>query len=234
MTPEAEAARRSGEQITLSFYSGESEDADALWSASRNARVMSARDRRLPWMYCGKQWWLDHYEVNVPTLGQCTFYLTAVSSNTEGESMSDPVVNKSLAVLLLDTPGVRAVNVTYEGFDEKQNPIGNLTMFKTFDSDLKVGDYVIVPTATRIKFTAVQIAAVDVEVDYESTKEVGWIVGRFDVSGYADIVARERKIIDALKDADKKARQDEIRKRMLGNIDPKDLPVIDLKALPAE
>lgn len=146
--------------------------------------------------------------------------------------MSDPVVNKSLAVFLLDTPGVRAVRVTYEGFDPNTDkPLGNLTLFKTFEKNLQVGDYVIVPTHTRINFTAVQIAEVDVEVDYESTKEVDWIVCPFDPSGYKGILAQEQKIIDAIKAADKKARQDELKKRLLGNVDPSALPVVDLKAI---
>jgi hypothetical protein len=146
----------------------------------------------------------------------------------------DTVDNKSLAVFLLDTPGLRAVRVTYEGLDPStRKPLGNLTMFKTFEPDLKVGDLVIVPTNTRVGFTAVQVAELDVEVDFESPKEVGWIVGKFDASGYASIVAKEADIIERVKAADKKARQDELKKRLLGNVDPASLPVIDLKALAA-
>lgn len=147
--------------------------------------------------------------------------------------MSDPVVNRTLAVFLLGTPGLRAVRVTYEGFDENKKPVGSLTLFKTFEKDLAVGDLVIVPTGTRVGFTAVQVAELDVEPDYESTKEVGWIVGKFDASGYASIIQREQQIIDAVKAADKRARQDELRKRLLGNVDPDTLPVLELAAIEA-
>ena len=148
--------------------------------------------------------------------------------------MSDPIANRSLAVFLLDVKGLRAVNVTYEGFDpHTKKPVGNLTLFKTMIADLAVGDLVLVPTGTRVGFTAVQVAELDVEPDLESTKEVGWIVAKLDISAYAGLIAKEKQLISAINDADKRARQEELKKRLLGNVDPSTLPVIDLTALPA-
>lgn len=147
--------------------------------------------------------------------------------------MTSPTVNNSLAVFLIN-PSVRAVMCSYEGIDPKSKaPRDTPKMFKTLDPDLKVEDLVIVPTDTRVGFTVVQVAKVDVEVDYESTETVKWIVGSIDPSQYHSILSREGEFIEAVKAADKKRRQDELKKALLANL-PEDeikaLPAIDMKA----
>lgn len=230
MSPDHDAASRGGHQrehITVKL------DIDVPSEQAQAREWLDAVRKQEPVLFRGKTWHVENYDLPFDQFDR--FVVVGLISTTQepkGTSMSDPVVNKSLAVFLLETPGLRAVNVTYEGFDPStKKPLGNLTMFKTFERDLTVGDLVIVPTGTRVGFTCVQIAELDPEIDFESSKEVGWIVGLFDISRHATILAQEQKIIDAVKAADKKARQDELKKRMLGNVDPKDLPVVDLKAI---
>lgn len=223
--PDQHAASRSGEHYDRLTVTIPQRDLPSFWL---NPLAVVEYD--------GRQWIVDSYRTEWGFALGTTFIFELVSIVTteepKGNSMSDPVVNKSLAVLLLDVPGLRAVTCSYEGLDPKTlQPQDTPVLFKTFERDLKVGEIVVVPTKTRVGFTCVQVAALDVEVDYESTKEVGWIVGKFDASGYAGIVAKENQIIEAVKAADKKARQNEIKKRLLGNVDPNSLPVIDLQAL---
>lgn len=86
-------------------------------------------------------------------------------------------MNYTTAIFLISDQA-RAVNVTYESDDDAPR-----TMFKTLDPNIKVDDFVTVPTDTRHHMTVCKVVEVDVEPDLETSKEMKWIVG---VVGTAD------------------------------------------------
>lgn len=119
-------------------------------------------------------------------------------------------MNYSSAVMLINE-NIRAVHVIYEPDQEGRSPQTRYT-FKTLDKTLKVGDLVIVPTDTRHNFTVVQVSAVDVEVDFESSVQLKWLVGRVDLQDYNDVVSKESEWIDVLKQSEKRRKREELKK----------------------
>ena len=126
-------------------------------------------------------------------------------------------MNYSTAIFLINK-GVLAVRVSYDQ-DKSQpgNPAGNLQIFKTFDTTLAVGDYVIVPTDTRGNMTFCRVEEVGVEVDLESTAQIGWLIGRADRGNYDAIVTDEESAIAAIKSAEKRRRQEELIKSLVAD-----------------
>lgn len=119
-------------------------------------------------------------------------------------------MNYSTAIFLINK-AVRAVKVSYDQ-DKAQagNPAGNLQLFKTFDATLSKGDFVIVPTDTRWNMTVCRVEEVDVEVDLESSAQIGWLMGRADRGDHDAVVAEEEAAIAAIKSAEKRRRQEEL------------------------
>lgn len=119
-------------------------------------------------------------------------------------------MNYSTAIFLINK-AVRAVKVSYDQ-DKAQpgNPAGNLQLFKTFDASLAKGDFVIVPTDTRWNMTVCRIEEVGVEIDLESSAQVGWLIGRADRGDYDIVVADEEAAITAIKSAEKRRKQEEL------------------------
>lgn len=119
-------------------------------------------------------------------------------------------MNYSTAIFLINK-AVRAVKVSYDqDTTGGSKPVGNLQLFKTFDTALAPGDFVIVPTDTRWNMTVCRVEEVDVEVDLESTARVGWLIGRVDRGDYDAVVAEEETAISAIKSAEKRRKQEEL------------------------
>jgi len=119
-------------------------------------------------------------------------------------------MNYSTAIFLINK-SVRAVKVSYDQDKTQPNsPAGNLQVFKTFDTTLFKGEFVIVPTDTRWGMTVCRIEQVDVEVDLESTTQVGWLIGRADRGNYDVLVSEEEAAITAIKSAEKRRKQEEL------------------------
>jgi len=139
------------------------------------------------------------------------------------------VTNYSTAIFLINS-NVRAIAVTYEKIDltkdttqMKYQPAylsgGKLpdgaAVFKTMDPDIKVDDFVIVPTDTRHGMTVCKVVATDIEIDLQSDKECHWIVGTVDTSEFESVRQQEEKAIVAIKAGKVKAEQDKLRQEML-------------------
>lgn len=114
-------------------------------------------------------------------------------------------MNYSTSVFLINDD-VRAVMCTYEDGDNAKR-----TMFKTFDNEIDVDDFVIVPTDTRHNLTVCKVVAVDVDVDFDSAVQVDWIVGAVEMTDHIKVLAMEEKAIEAVKSAEKRRRRDELR-----------------------
>jgi hypothetical protein len=124
-------------------------------------------------------------------------------------------MNYSTAVFLINK-AVRAVKVSYDRDANNLDKFsGSLTMFKTFDTGVKVGDFVVVPTDTRWHMTVCRVEEVDVEVDLESGATVGWLVGVVDRAAYTEVLAQESAAITAIKSAEKRRRQEELAASLL-------------------
>lgn len=122
-------------------------------------------------------------------------------------------MNYSSAVMLIN-PNIRAIKCSYEPAQrEGQKPTSYI--FKALDKDIKVGDYVIVPTDTRWEQTVNRVEEVDVEVDFDSTLQLKWIIGRVPKEQYDVVLAEEAKWIEALKESEKRKKREEIKKNLV-------------------
>lgn len=144
-------------------------------------------------------------------------------------------MNLSTAVFLINDD-VRAVLVTYEVDTDKCK--APRTLFKTFDKSIKVDDYVVVPTDTRHNLTVCKVVEVDVDVDFDSTCQVKWLVGRVDFADVNQIKEQEDQAIEAIKKAEKLNKKKELQSKMKeflaqANMDMKALEV-DNPAGPAD
>ena len=126
-------------------------------------------------------------------------------------------MNYSTAIFLINK-AVRAVKVSYD--QDKANPgspTGGLTVFKTFDTTLAKGDYVLVPTDTRWNMTVCRVEEINVEIDLETTAQIGWLIGRAERGAYDTVVSEEETAINAIKSAEKRRKQDELVKALIAD-----------------
>ncbi|UYO50301.1 hypothetical protein KQX64_06925 [Rhodopseudomonas palustris] len=105
------------------------------------------------------------------------------------------------------------------------------TVFKTLDQDIKVGDFVLVPSNTRHKMTVNKIVEVDIDPDLESTIPMQWVIGRIDRSAFEAIAAEEQRAIDAIKAAEKTHAREELRKKMLAHVDETKLQALQISQM---
>mgnify|MGYP000126731731 CR=1 FL=1 len=120
-------------------------------------------------------------------------------------------MNDSLAVFLLND-NARSVMATYE--DDKY---ADATMFKTFDQDIDVDDYVIVPTDTRHKMTVCKITEVDVDIDFDSRIDCKWIIGTIELSDHELVLKQEQQAISAIRSAEKSKKRRELKEAMFAD-----------------
>jgi len=132
-------------------------------------------------------------------------------------------MNYSKAVFLI-SDDVRAVMVTYEK-DEQDRPAPR-TMYKTFDTKIKVDDYVVVPTKTRHHMTVCKVMAVDAEVDLETSEELEWIIGVVNRADFEKIKSQEGDAIAKIKSAEKRRKREELRKALLDDVGEKEIKAI--------
>lgn len=139
-------------------------------------------------------------------------------------------MNYSTAVFLINNQ-VRAIKAAYESHKDAPQ-----TMFKTLDQDIKVGDFLVVPTDTRHNMTVVKASEVDVDIDFESPAHVHWIIGVVDRSAHDNTLAQERQAVEAIKAAELRKKREDLRDSMLKNhMDSiKSLPISHMDLTPAE
>ena len=118
-------------------------------------------------------------------------------------------MNYSTAVFLIN-PHIRAVVGQYENKETAPTVV-----YKTLDTSIKVGDYVIVPTNTRHNMTIVKITATDVDVDFDSNVQMTWVIGRVDKTAYEEVLVQEQTAIQAIKSAETRRKRDQLRDAML-------------------
>ena len=114
-------------------------------------------------------------------------------------------MNYSTAVFLINKH-VRAVVATYEAGENAPR-----TTFKTLDPSIMAGDLVIVPTDTRHKMTVVKIVETDVDVDFDGTATMHWVIGKVDDEPYKKVLAQETSAIATIKSAELRQKRDNLR-----------------------
>lgn len=129
-------------------------------------------------------------------------------------------MNYTTAVFLINK-NVRAVMCNYEP-DAPDRKV----MFKTLDISVREGDLVIVPTKTRHGMTVSKVVETDVDVDFDSSAPVAWIVCKVDQAAYEATLAQEGDAIAVITSAEKTKKRNELAAALL--VDSKDA----LNALP--
>lgn len=132
-------------------------------------------------------------------------------------------MNYSTAIFLISDKA-RAVMVSYET-DDNGKP-ASTTLFKTLNQEIKKGDYVVVETDTRHHMTVCRVEDVDVEPDFDSAKEVKWIIGTVSRADFDDLKAQEEDAITRIKKAEKRKKREELRASLLADA------ADEIKALP--
>ncbi len=121
--------------------------------------------------------------------------------------------NYSKAIFLINEDNARAVLCAYEAGERAAT-----TMFKTLDPRIAVDDYVVVPTDTRHKMTVVRVIDVDVEPDVTDDVQIDWIIGCVDRADYEALKNQEDAAVSAIKAAQRKREQDELKQTMLAGV----------------
>ncbi len=126
-------------------------------------------------------------------------------------------MNYSTAVMLINT-NIRAIKTLYEPDDvDSKGTVTRKkvrTVFKTLDPTIKAGDIVVVPSGTRHGFTTNLVEEVDVDVDFEDSTEIKWIVDKIALTGYNAVLAEEKTWIDECKKAEKRDKAQKLKDKM--------------------
>lgn len=126
-------------------------------------------------------------------------------------------MNLSKAILLVNK-NIRLIEAIYEIDPEPgtSKPPAKRYRFKTLDRTIIVGDLILVPTDTRYKASVNKVTAIDVELDdYDSDGEIRWMIGRVDKTAYDASVKMEAEATVMIRDAEKRSKQEELRKKLL-------------------
>lgn len=120
-------------------------------------------------------------------------------------------MNKTTAVFLIN-PNVRALRATYEN---KQGEEGEV--FKTFDTDIKVDDLIVVETSTRHGMTVVKVVETDVDVDVEAQTVVRWVVGKVDTAPYQMLIKQEEDALKKIQAAELRQKRERLREALFAD-----------------
>ncbi len=113
--------------------------------------------------------------------------------------------NSRIVFLINDT--VRAVMGKYE-----EN--GTPEMFKTMDPSIAVDDLVVVQSGTRHGMTVVKVTATDVDVNFDASNTISWVVQRIDTAAFKNVLSQEGQAISAVQQAELRRKKQELRDTM--------------------
>lgn len=87
--------------------------------------------------------------------------------------------------------------------------------------------------AARWGITVVKISAVDVEVDFDSNKNIGWVVDKIDTPSHETLKGMEALAIDLIKKGELRKRREEIRQNTLDAVSAGEIDKLDIARLGA-
>ena len=114
-------------------------------------------------------------------------------------------MNYSHAVFLMTKGKARAMACAYKAEENAKTDI-----FKTLDPSIKEGDYVIVETDSRHRMTVFKVIETDVDIDYDSSNKISWIVSKVDTQEIERNRTVEAMAISKIKQGRKKRREQEL------------------------
>ncbi len=118
-------------------------------------------------------------------------------------------MNNSTIIFLINDD-CRAIKGVYE-------PNGPEETFKTFDPDIAVDDLIVVESNTRHEVTTVKVTAVDVDLDFNTSQKVKWVVDRIDMFSFEQLLELEQEAIRTVQMAEKRRVKEELRKSLMAN-----------------
>lgn len=122
-------------------------------------------------------------------------------------------MHDSRKVFLLENEP-RCITAAYEA--DENAPASE---FKTFDPDIEVNDYIIVPTNSRHKMTVCRVHSVDVEPNLDCSAEMLWVIGIVNRSAYEGTLQSEDAFIDAARSAERRRKKKQLKEDILADID---------------
>lgn len=131
-------------------------------------------------------------------------------------------INYSAAIFLIND-NARAIRGVYE-----EHASAKRETFKTFEKDIKVGDFVAVQSDTRHNITIVKVVETNVIVDSDSEEKIKWVVQKLDLTSYQNLVKQEEIAIEHIKLAEAQQKRDELKAKMgnyFANVKPLELTV---------
>jgi len=127
-------------------------------------------------------------------------------------------MNYTTAIFLISDK-VKMHAVTFAPDDRTVDAKARRYHFKTFDDDLQIGQYVVVPSSLKDKrdhgMSVAQIQELDVEVDFDSGHEYKWIIGCVHPEDFENIKLQEEEAIAAIRKAEKTRRKKELRQDLM-------------------
>ena len=109
-------------------------------------------------------------------------------------------MNYSTSIFLINDD-VRALYVIFAPDGSNDGNKQQRYMVKTFDRSVEAGDYVVVPSTMGHKLAIAKVTEVDVEVDFDSTTILPWVIQRVELNNFNEMVAQEEVAIKAIRDA---------------------------------
>lgn len=91
--------------------------------------------------------------------------------------------------------------------------------YKTYDTSIEAGDYVVIPTDTRHNMTVVKVEEVDVEADLDSDEPVSWVICKADRTEFERVTKVENTFLTGVRSAEKKRRKEQLRQDFLSDVD---------------
>lgn len=107
-------------------------------------------------------------------------------------------------IIFLINNDARAISAVYE-------PSGASHTFKTLDQTIQKGDLVVVVSDTRHKMTVVEVDDVDLDINFDTQKDVKWIVQKVDTPAFDLLKSQENDAIAAVQAAERRRKRDELR-----------------------
>jgi hypothetical protein len=95
----------------------------------------------------------------------------------------------------------------------RYTPNGNWYTFKTRDTSIEVGDFVLTnPGCVKGKFTVGEVVSIDEKVDIDPNSGIryNWIVGKVDTTDYDKLVETDEKAYGLLVEAEKHAMREKL------------------------
>lgn len=133
-------------------------------------------------------------------------------------------MNYSTAVMLVNA-NIKAVRGQYEEH-------GPIEVFKTLDQSIVKDDIVVVESGTRWKYTTVKILEVDsVTVDFDSDKQIKWVVQKIDTSTHTKIKEMEEQAIKVIQAGEMRKRREDIRNNTLDALASGEIDKLDIAKL---